>query len=109
MVFVAAEVTLNRSKREAIFLILPILVLELTHYKNLVINLRTVTVGLLLSVVVMLLIIAMSITRGYGNFEVDSVIEASGYIFQYEPTILNDKLLNPYKNYHRSGARIRNT
>ncbi|QTH64628.1 oligosaccharide repeat unit polymerase [Psychrosphaera ytuae] len=71
------------SKREAVFLIFPMLFLEFAISKQ---KLNTVLIFKVIVALVFLgaLIISMSLVRGYGNFEqVNSIITALPFIFSY--------------------------
>lgn len=70
------------SKREAIFLIFPIILLEtLLNSKNLYI--KSLIYLFFIVVIVLCLIIAMSIFRGYGNYDVNGFFESLTYIGAY--------------------------
>ncbi|TGE75715.1 hypothetical protein C7Y70_20515 [Pseudoalteromonas sp. KS88] len=83
--FIIAFLSLSavESKREAIFLIFPIIFLE-SLYSRFIINAKNVFIALIGFSVILSLIIIMSIARGYGNFEnSDSFLTAAPYFFQY--------------------------
>ncbi|OIQ23499.1 hypothetical protein [Lacinutrix sp. MedPE-SW] len=70
------------SKREAIFLVLPIILLESSKYK-LSINFKQIIIfsGLIFSI--FYFIIIMSILRNYGGFKADNFLEATTYVDDY--------------------------
>jgi len=73
-----------QSKREAIFLIMPILLLEavLNNYK---INFKRLFFLFLTFLILIILIIAMSILRGYGEFDIieNNLFSTFPFIFEY--------------------------
>lgn len=70
------------DKRDAIFLLLPIILLESTKFK---LNLGFKKIILFCASVcaILYLIIVMSITRGYGQYDVDNFIDATSYVEDY--------------------------
>lgn len=82
-ILVALSIISVDSKREAIFLIFPIFLLEfLFNFKDL--RLSTLLKILIITLSLTLLIILMSIARGYGDFsEVTSLITAVPFLLQY--------------------------
>lgn len=76
------------NKREAIFLIFPILFLEAIFYSK-EFNLKIVIHITLIIGIIAFLIIIMSITRGYGGFgEISSVFSAIPFVLEYINTDL---------------------
>jgi len=72
----------TESKREAIFLILPILLLELSGIK-LILKLKYIITSLLIMFSVFYLIITMSILRNYGGFNANNFFDATTYVDDY--------------------------
>ena len=71
------------EKREAIFLIFPIIWLEANRYK-IKPTLSTICSGVVIGVLAGVLILSMSVVRGYGNFgDVSSIFEAIFFLPQY--------------------------
>ncbi len=70
------------DKRDAIFLLLPIILLESTKFK-LKINFKKIILTTVSVFLIFYLIIVMSITRGYGGYKANDFIEASGYVTDY--------------------------
>jgi len=70
------------DKRDAIFLLLPMLILESTKFK-LKINLKKILLILCSVGLVFYLIIVMSIIRGYGQYKVDGFLEANNHVLDY--------------------------
>lgn len=71
------------SKRNAIFLILPVVWLEWRYFQSARIRFRTVLLASAGGLALFYLIVAMSIMRGYGVFDPDSFVDAFRYIPQY--------------------------
>jgi len=70
------------SKREAIFFIFPIFLIEsLLNYMTL--NIKIIFVVVMTTIVLIIFILAMSITRGYGGFESQNVFNSLFYINSY--------------------------
>ncbi|WP_147434533.1 hypothetical protein [Umboniibacter marinipuniceus] len=70
------------DKRDAIFLVFPIVYLELLFNVN-KINIRIILVTLALVFFIVFLIVVMSITRGYGGYDVNSVSDAIPLVKDY--------------------------
>ncbi|MBG6131713.1 hypothetical protein IWQ47_002967 [Aquimarina sp. EL_43] len=70
------------DKRDAIFLLLPILILESTRFR-IKVDFKKVFLISVSTIAVLYLILVMSITRGYGNFKANNFAEASGYVLDY--------------------------
>ncbi len=72
----------SHSKREAIFLLLPIFLLE--SYKiRIKLSIKLFLKVFVASFLLLYAIIAMSILRGYGGYKVDNFYDASGHVFDY--------------------------
>lgn len=88
-IILALAVISVESKREAIFLILPILFLEYGIFKrnlsSCVVwkNFQHIFVFSALFFVVFLFVSSMSIMRGYGSYEVETFFEAVFFVFDY--------------------------
>lgn len=70
------------DKRDAIFLLLPILLLEFTRYP-IIINFKKIILGFFVVGFISYLIIVMSILRGYGSFEPKGFFDATKYVKEY--------------------------
>ena len=70
------------DKRDAIFLLLPIVIVESTKFK-LKISLKKIILTCLSVCSILYLIIVMSITRGYGQYKANGFMEASSYVTDY--------------------------
>ena len=70
------------DKRDAIFLLLPILILESTKFK-IAINLKKLILACFSLFVILYLILLMSITRGYGGYKADTFMAANSYVLDY--------------------------
>lgn len=81
MVILLASISVN-DKREAIFSILPILLLE-SYYGKWVVNVRLVLYFCLLLMITLVLILMMSISRGYGSFGSVGFLESFLYVVPY--------------------------
>jgi len=97
------------SKREAVFLIFPILLIE-SMYSDKVINFGSMLKLLSLVISLIVLIILMSIVRGYGNFVgVTNIATAIPFMYQYIklssflPSFFNNIEVN-YTFYHSMQA-----
>ncbi len=64
------------SKREAIFVLLPAVFMEMSRYRQIDMSLRLVMVGFVMITVCTALIVAMSILRGYAGLEARGLINA---------------------------------
>lgn len=71
------------SKREAIFAIPTIFLFALSYRPLEKLTLQRILIGVVASASVTILILAMSIIRGYGNFNADGIFDAVLYIPQY--------------------------
>ena len=72
------------SKRELFFAIIGILIIEMVfHNSKIKFNLRNILVGTVAIALAVFYILTASITRGYGNFGVDSFSEAIDYVPMY--------------------------
>lgn len=78
-VFIA---TSSHNKREAVFLILPLFLLEL-YNKKFSIGFKQIVGLTLLSFFFLYGIMVMSIVRGYGNYPVKNALEATSYVDDY--------------------------
>ncbi|WP_282079815.1 hypothetical protein [Aquimarina algiphila] len=76
------SITSWEDKRDAIFLLLPILILESTRFR-IKVDLKKVLLIGTSTIAVLYLILVMSITRGYGSFKANNFSEASGYVLDY--------------------------
>ncbi|WP_027138118.1 hypothetical protein [Gaetbulibacter saemankumensis] len=72
----------THSKREAIFLIFPILLLELNNVR-IRMSLKSVFKISLSGLVIIYIIISMSILRGYGGYKAKNFFHASTYVYEY--------------------------
>jgi hypothetical protein len=72
----------THSKRDAIFLILPILLLEMDNLK-LKVSFKAFIRTAVVVFFVVYAVVAMSILRGYGGYKADNFPEASTYVFDY--------------------------
>ncbi|NLU96888.1 hypothetical protein B6N13_02090 [Marinomonas sp. UCMA 3892] len=70
------------DKRDAIFFIFPIFFLE-SLFNDLKLNFKGMVIGVFSCVSILILIILMSISRGYGGYELSSSIDSVFYIFDY--------------------------
>lgn len=82
----------SEDKRHAVFLILPVVLVECIRLRRLRIGFRLVAVSALLASVVLLLIVIMSIHRGYGKYNTESFWDAAQHISDY---VQSDRFL-PY-------------
>lgn len=96
------------SKREAIFLILPILFLEFVKF-GVKFNFLKIMIGSVGVFCIFYLIILMSITRGYGSYKVSNMYEAMGYASDFVtsdvfiPSFLNNTEIS-YTYLHSNQA-----
>lgn len=72
----------SHSKREAIFLILPILLLELNNVR-IRMSFKTFLKISFSSLVIIYFVISMSILRGYGGYKAKNFFHASTYVYEY--------------------------
>ncbi|CAA0120745.1 Uncharacterised protein [BD1-7 clade bacterium] len=101
LILIVFAISSAHSKREAIFLVFPILLLE-ALFNGLVLNFRSLVVGGVVFLLCVLLIIAMSIVRGYGGFsEVDGLFSALPHVAEYviSPLFLASFFNNIEVNY----------
>ena len=82
------------NKREAIFLIFVIFFLEAYNGK-IKINFSQITKGAISLVAIVVLIIAMSITRGYGDYEVNTFLSSFLFLLDY---ISSDMFISMFLN-----------
>ncbi len=73
------------NKRDAIFLVLPILLIELLD-KRIYYNIKTFFITLIPLSIIVYFILLMSIARGYGQYPVSGVIESTKYVDDYIKT-----------------------
>lgn len=78
--FIAGLPLFYASKRDLIFLVLPLMVYLLPSKK---LHWRLVTRGILSAIVLIIFIIAMSIFRGYGNYNVSGLLDVIKFIPDY--------------------------
>ena len=78
------------DKRQAIFLFLPIIMIEALNLPSFKISLRFFTVSALAFVLVVFLILMMSIYRGYGQYNPEGFLDSAQYVDDY---ILEDRFL----------------
>lgn len=100
LILLMATVSIN-EKREAIFLVLPILYLE-TIRNKLILNLKNSFLLSLIFFYCLILILAMSIARGYGGFgQFDSIFNTFAIIPDYisSDIFIGGLLLNIEVNY----------
>jgi len=71
-----------QSKREALLLIFPVVLLEF-YNKKFTFKLSNVIYAVLIGVLVIYSVLLMSIARGYGSYNVNTVWEASRYVSDY--------------------------
>jgi len=81
MVLLLASISVN-NKREAIFSILPILLVE-SYYGKWVMNVKLALYALLFLIGTLIVILMMSIARGYGGFESGDFLGSMIYIIPY--------------------------
>lgn len=79
IIFIA---TSSHNKREAIFLILPLFLLEL-HNKRFSIGFKQIFSIAFIAAFFLYGIMVMSIVRGYGNYPVKNALEATSYVGDY--------------------------
>ncbi|WP_282088017.1 hypothetical protein [Aquimarina algiphila] len=96
------------NKRNSIFLLLPILLLESRNFK-VKLNLKKVALLSFSILLLLQLILAMSIFRGYGGYKPKSFLEANGYVFDYIqskefiPAFMNNLEIS-YTYFHSNNA-----
>ena len=99
----------SSSKRQAIFLALPILLVECQNWAQPRIQLKWLISGVLASAFISLLIVMMSIYRGYGQYEPESFLDSRHYVVDYLKSpaayeyLLNNFEIN-YTFYHSHQA-----
>ena len=81
-----------QDKRQAIFLLVPIALVECLQLGQLRLNFRLIAVSALASAVVLVLVAMMSIRRGYGGYETESFWDARRHVVDY---VQSERLL-PY-------------
>lgn len=96
------------DKRDAIFLLLPVFLLEFTRYA-ITINFKKIILGCFVIGFISYLIIVMSILRGYGGFEAKGFFDATKYVKQYIysesfiPSFMNNIEVS-YTYFHSNNA-----
>ncbi|WP_159634826.1 hypothetical protein [Sphingobacterium composti Ten et al. 2007 non Yoo et al. 2007] len=93
------------SKREIMFVLILILFLEsVKNGGNILVRLKTLLLSSILVIVFIYIVVVSSILRGYGNYNVDSPIEAFGLVGDYlESDIASDALVMNFEINHVYG------
>ena len=81
MIFLLGSMSVS-DKREAIFVIFPIILVE-SYYGRWVINLKIVLSALPILSALLIMILAMSISRGYGSFGSVDFLDSFLYVLPY--------------------------
>jgi len=93
MIVLLAIISVN-DKREAIFAILPILLIE-SYYGKWIFNAKLILYSFLLLLGTFVLILTMSISRGYGSFGDSGLLESFVYVLSY---IKSDEFISSLMN-----------
>ena len=71
------------DKRIAIFLLMPMVLIECLRMRQLRLNIKSLIIMFLFGGIVLMLVIMMSIYRGYGSYNPDSFFDTRNYILDY--------------------------